>query len=158
MSLQQALPGTLGRLTGRCLVALLAAGAFGATLGARAEQAVALRSYSVAMAIDTTTVPPQPFRVEADAFETKADDSGKTPRVVTAAGSPFSVASDGWRVEMTVRQAKAPDQVWLAGKVYRGEELVSTPTLLSNIGQRATIAVGDSAHPFTLSMVVTPQP
>lgn len=158
MSLQQALPGTLGRLTGRCLVALLAAGAFGATLGARAEQAVALPSYSVAMAIDTTTVPGQPFRVEADAFETKADDGGKTPRVVTAAGSPFSVASDGWRVEMTVRQAKAPDQVWLAGKVYRGEELVSTPTLLSNIGQRATIAVGDSAHPFTLSMVVTPQP
>lgn len=158
MSLQHNLPGALGRLAGRCLLALLAAGAVGATVSVRAHQAADLPSYSVAMAIDTTTVPQAPFRVQADAVEPKAGDVGKTPRVVTAAGSPFSVASDGWRVEMTVRQAKTPDQVWLAGKVYRGEELVSTPTLLSNIGQRATIAVGDSAHPFTLSMVVTPQP
>lgn len=158
MSLQQTVPGTLGRLAGRCLLALLAAGAVGATVGVRAQQATTAPSYSIAMAIDTTTVPQAPFRVQADAVEANTGNGAKTPRVVTAAGSPFSVASDGWRVDMTVRPAETPDGVWLAGKVYRGEELVSTPTLLSRIGQRATIAVGDSAHPFTMSMVVTPQP
>jgi len=75
---------------------------------------------------------------------------------VTAAGNPLRVASDGWRAEPTVRQAQTPCRIRLAGKVYREEELVSTPTLSSRIGQRATIAVGDSAYPFTLSMVVTP--
>lgn len=158
MSLQQALPGTFRRLAGRCAVVLLAAGAFGATLGVRAEQAPAAGAYSVALVIDTAQ--DEPVRIEADAFDKRADERA-IPRIVTHAGEPFAVASNGWRASVTLRRAESGDTVWLATQVFKGEKLVGAPTLLARLGERATVKVGDdgaAGGAFTLSMTVTPQP
>jgi hypothetical protein len=79
------------------------------------------------------------------------------PKVLARAGEKFAVASGEWRLEMTVRQAEAPGDVWLAGKLFKGPDVVSAPTLLTHLNEKATIKVGDSNKPFTLSMVVSPQ-
>lgn len=139
MNLQHTSPGTFRRFAGRCLVALLAAGAVTGTLGVRAEEAAAAPSYSVAMSLD-------------------AGGEQSAPRVVARAGEKFAVASGEWRIEMTVRQGQSAGDVWLAGKVLKGQDVVSAPTLLARLDEKATIKVGDAGAPFSLSMVVTQQP
>jgi len=139
MSLSHTPPGTIRRLAGRCMLALLAAGAIGATVGARAEQATG-PTYSVAMHID---------------------DSGKrsTPRVLARAGESFAVAGDAWRVEMIVSQADKPGEVWLKGKLFRGQEQVGAPALRTRVGETATVRVGNGGGTdFSIEMIVLPQP
>jgi type II secretory pathway component GspD/PulD (secretin) len=46
----------------------------------------------------------------------------------------------------------------LAGKVYKGSEVVSAPTLLARLNDKATIKVGDGKDAMVLSMTVSPQP
>jgi beta-lactamase regulating signal transducer with metallopeptidase domain len=137
MSLQQTPPGTIRRLAGRCTLALLAVGAFGATLGARAEQAAP--RYAVALQL-------------------QEGGTQATPRVLTRAGEQFSVESGEWRLDMTVRQADTPDKVWIAGKLLKNKEVVSAPTLLARVGEAATIRVGEDDKAFSLAMTVSPQP
>jgi beta-lactamase regulating signal transducer with metallopeptidase domain len=139
MSLQLSPSGTIRRLAGRGILALLAAGAFAGTLSAHAEQSAAAPSYAVAMTMD-------------------AGGEQSAPRVLTRAGEKFAVASGGWRLEMMVRPAQKPDEVWLTGKVLKGGDVISAPTLLARLNEKATIKVGDADQPFTLSMVVSPQP
>ncbi|MCC2956885.1 M56 family metallopeptidase [Massilia sp. IC2-477] len=166
MSLQHTSPGTLRRAAGRCILALLAMGAFTATLGARAEQAAstAASRYSIALDMKTVSAPDTAVTLKADSFVIKADsfvqeEKRTIPRIVTAAGQQFAVASGEWRVEMTARPGDAPDQVWLAGKLLKGTNLVSEPRLLTRLGDTATIKVGDgSGNDFSIAMTVTQQP
>jgi beta-lactamase regulating signal transducer with metallopeptidase domain len=139
MSLQPSPSGTIRRLAGRGILALLAAGAFAGTLSARAEQSAAKPAYAVAMTMD-------------------AGGDQSTPRVLTRADEKFAVASGGWRVEMTVRPAQKPDEVWLTGKVLKDGDVISAPTLLARLNEKATIKAGDAGRAFALSMVVSPQP
>ncbi len=160
MQLQHTPPGTLRRIAGRCILALLATGAFGATLGARAEQAAAVTAprYAVDLAMATASAPNIKFQLKADSFTEQTNEAG-IPRILAAAGEKFAVASNGWRVEMTVRPGDAPDQVWLAGKLFKGTDLVSEPRLLTRVGVPATVKVGDgSKQDFSVAMTVTPQP
>lgn len=158
MSLQQTPPGTLRRLAGRCLLALLALGAAGATLGVRAEQAAVAPMYSVALNVDAGDSLPESFQLFADAMSMDATGTPQTPRVLARAGDTFSVASEGWRVDMSVRPGGAPHEVWVAGKLFKDGKLVTSPTLLAHLGEQASIRVGDSERTFTLVMVVSPQP
>lgn len=134
MSLQLPPSGTIRRRVGRCIVALLATGAIAATLGARAEQAAAAPSYVVEMALE-------------------ADGERSAPSVLARAGEQFAVASGAWRVEMTVREAKTPGDVWLTGRISKGADIVSAPTVLAHVNEKATIKTGD----VTLSLTVTPR-
>jgi hypothetical protein len=59
---------------------------------------------------------------------------------------------------MTVRPAQKPDEVWLTGKVLKDGDVISAPTLLARLNEKATIKVGDAGRAFALSMVVSPQP
>lgn len=158
MSLQQKPPGTLRRYAGRCLLALLALGAAGATLGVRAELAPDTSMYSVAMTLGSASGQPATYQLLADAMAMDAAAMPPAPRVLARAGETFSVISDGWRVDMNVRPAGTPHEVWLAGKLFKDQELVSAPTLLARLGEKATIKVGDSERTFTLVMVVSPKP
>jgi hypothetical protein len=63
------------------------------------------------------------------------------------------VASGAWRVEMTVREAKTPGDVWLTGRILKGADIVSAPTLLARVNDKATIKAGD----VTLSLTVVPR-
>lgn len=139
MSLQLSSPGIARRLAGRCIVAVLAAGAMAATLGARAEQAAAAPPYSVAMTFD-------------------AGNEHAAPRVLAKAGEAFAIASGDWRIEFTARPAQSDDTVWLAGKIIKNGNVVGTPTLLTRLGERATVKAGDGAQAFALSLVVSKQP
>jgi hypothetical protein len=139
MSLQLTPSGTVRRFVGRCLVTLLATGAIAGTLGARAEQVAAAPSYLVQMALD-------------------AGGERAAPRVLARAGEQFAVASGAWRLEMTVRQAQTDGDVWLAGKVFKGDKVVSAPTLLARLNDKATVKVGDGNDAMVLSMTVSPQP
>jgi len=76
--------------------------------------------------------------------------------VLAKVGEQFAASSGEWRLEMTVRQSMTPGDVWLAGKVLKGNTIVSAPTLLAHLNEKATIKVGDSSNPFTLSMIVSP--
>jgi beta-lactamase regulating signal transducer with metallopeptidase domain len=134
MSLQLPPSGTTRRRAGRCIVALLATGAIAATLGARAEQVAAAPSYVVDMMLD-------------------AAGTRSAPRVVARAGEQFAVAADDWRIEMTVREAKTPGEVWLTGRILKGTSIVSAPTLLARVNEKATVQAGD----VTLSMTVSPR-
>jgi beta-lactamase regulating signal transducer with metallopeptidase domain len=156
MSLQQNPPGTLRRLAGRCTLAVLAAGAFGATLGVRAEQPQPLPRYSVAMVIQETREPAVTLKLTADSF---VEEPGKEalPRVLTAAGEKFSVSSGEWRLDMVVRPGDTPDTVWLAGKLFKGGALISAPTLLTQVGEAASIKIGDHDRHFSMAMTVTSQ-
>jgi beta-lactamase regulating signal transducer with metallopeptidase domain len=155
MSLQQALPGTLRRIAGRCTLALLAAGAFGTTLGVRAEQAASVPQYSVAMAIGEAKTAVS-FQLKAEGFE--GDGKGSIPRVLTPAGEKFSVSTGEWRLDMIVHPAETSDKVWLTGKLFKGAALVTAPTLLARVGESATIRVGEGDEAFSMAMTVTPQP
>ena len=139
MSLQLSPSGIVRRLAGRCIATVLLAGSFTGALSAQAEPVSAAPMYGVAMALE-------------------AGGEKSAPSVVAKAGEQFAVASGDWRVEMTVRQGKTPADVWLAGKVFKGKTVVSAPTLLAHVNEKAVIKVGDSNDPFSLSMVVSPQP
>jgi beta-lactamase regulating signal transducer with metallopeptidase domain len=157
MSLQHNPPGTLRRLAGRCALAVLTAGAFGATLGVRAEPSASSPQHSVAMAAAPGSDQTETTKIYDVVMLLDVGGKLSSPRVLARAGEKFSVASDEWRLDMTVRQADTPDTVWMAGKLFKGEEVVSAPTLLARIGERATIRVGDSDRAFALSMTVSPQ-
>lgn len=156
MSLQQALPGTLRRIAGRCTLALLAVGAFGTTMGVRAEQAAGVPRYSVAMVIGDANSSSVAFQVNADGFE--GDGKHSIPRVLTPAGEKFSVSTGEWRLDMIVRPADTPDKVWLTGKLFKGTALVTAPTLLARVGEPASVRVGEGDKAFSMAMTVTPQP
>lgn len=156
MNLQHTLPGPVRRMSGRCLLAMLATTAFFATVAARAEQAGAAPRYAVALAIATSVDPGIPFQVRADGFTEAPDKS--FPRVLTSAGEKFSVSKDEWRLDMMIHPAETPDKVWLAGKLFKGDILVSAPTLLTRVGEAAAIKVGDGNGAFDMAMTVTPQP
>lgn len=155
MNLQHTPPGTVRRLAGRCMLALLAASAFGATLAARAEPEAAGARYSVALAFaegsSATT-----FGIEAGRVE--GDRKVSIPRVITSAGEKFSVSSGEWRLEMVVNPDKTADRVWLTGKLFKGGNLVSTPTMLTELGKYASLRVGDSNNSFGIAMTVTQLP
>lgn len=158
MHLQHTTPGIVRRSAGRIVLALLAAGSFGATLGVHAqEQGQAAGAYSIALFVKAGGNPEAPFRIEADAFG-KRDNDLAVPRVVTEAGKPFSVATEGWRADVTVRPGNTKKDVWLATRLFKDKELVATPTLLARHGEPATVKVGEGANAFTLAMTVTPQP
>jgi beta-lactamase regulating signal transducer with metallopeptidase domain len=139
MSLHSTPSGTVRRIAGRCIVAVPVAGAVAGTLGARAEQVAAAPSYAVALALD-------------------AGGERSAPRVLARAGEQFAVASGAWRLEMTVRQAQTPDTVWVMGRILKGKDIVSAPTLLARLNEPATLKVGADDTALTLSLVVTPQP
>jgi len=89
------------RLAGRYIATALVACSFAGSLSAHAEPVAAEPTYAVAMALE-------------------AGGEKSAPLVLAKAGEQFAVASGAWRVEMTVRQAKTPTKVWLAGKVFNG--------------------------------------
>jgi len=156
MRLQHNPPGTFRRLAGRCTLALLAVGAFGATLGARAEQAATVPRYSVTLAIADASTSRVEFNLRADAFE--GDGKQSIPRVVTPAGEKFSVSSGEWRLDMIVHPAETADMVWLTGKLFKSNELVSAPRLLTQVGERASLRIGEGDKAFGMAMTVTQQP
>ena len=158
MSLQHTPPGTIRRFAGRCTLALLAAGAFGATLGARAEQAASAPRYSVALAIATSSAPALDLEITADALITETRQLA-LPRVLTSAGEKFSVSSGEWRVEMSVRPGEAPRDVWLATQIFKSGKLVGEPTIRTRFDEKALVKVGEDGggQTFSLSMTVTPQ-
>lgn len=139
MSLQSSPSGIVRRLAGLCIATVLLAGSFMGALSAHAEPVTAAPMYAVAMALE-------------------AGSEKSAPSVVAKAGEQFAVASGEWRIEMTVRQGKTPTDVWLAGKVFKGKTVVSAPTLMAHVNEKAVIKVGDSSDPFSLSMLVSPQP
>lgn len=155
MQLQHTPPGTFRRLAGRCTLALMALGAFGATLGARAQQPVVVPQYAVALAIADGPAAVG-LKLTADTFEDQGN--GALPRVITPAGEKFSVTSGEWRLDMMVHPGKQPDQVWLTGKLFKGAVLVTAPTMLTQLGERASLRVGDDDKAFAMAMTVTQQP
>lgn len=139
MNLQKTPIGIVRRLAGRCLVASLAISAVFATVAVKAEQAALAPTYAVAMTLD-------------------AAGEKSTPRVLARDGEKFALRSGDWRIEMAVRQAKTPGDIWMVGKIFKGNEILSTPTLLVRLNEKAGIKVGDEQQPFSLSMIVSPQP
>ena len=138
MSLQLPSPGITRRIAGRCVLAVLAAAAIGATLGARAEQAAAAPVYAVALTLD-------------------AGGEQAAPRLLAKAGEPFAVASGAWRIEMTVRPGQAVGTAWVSGKLLKNGTVVSAPTLLARVNEKATVQVADGGEAVVLSVVVAPQ-
>lgn len=155
MQLQHTPPGTFRRLVGRCTLVLLALGAFGATLGARAQQPVSAPRYSVALAI-AEAVGPVEFKLMSD--DLVNGGKGQLPSVITPAGEKFSISSGEWRLDMVIDPAEQPDQVWMRGKLFKGEVLVTSPTMRSQLGQRASLRIGDHDKGFGMAMVVTRLP
>lgn len=139
MSLQLSAPGITRRLAGSCIVAVLAAGAMTATLGARAEQVATASTYSVAMTLD-------------------AGADHAQPRVLARAGEAFAIESDSWRIELTVQPAESANQVWIAGKLINNGNVVGSPKVLTQLGEKATVQAGDGKQAIALSMVVSKQP
>ncbi|WP_156140828.1 hypothetical protein [Sporocytophaga myxococcoides] len=137
MSLQLSPNGIVRRFAGRCVATVLA-GSFIYALSAHAEPVTAAPEYAVAMALE-------------------AGGEKSEHHVMAKAGEQFSIASGDWRVEMTVRQGNTPIDVWMAGKVFKGSNVVSAPKMLAHVNEKAVIKVGDSSDPFSLSMVVSPQ-
>ena len=136
MQVRPTLPATVRRLAGRCAIALLTVAT---AAGVHADEAAAVPSYAVAMTVD-------------------AHGEKSAPRVLAKAGEPFAVASGGWRVEMTVRQVEASDDVWVSGRILKGGDVVSAPTVRARLNEAATVKVGDGSDPFTLSLLVARQP
>ena len=139
MNLQHTLPGTARRLAGRCVLALLAVSTAGATLGVRAEQAAARPSYMVSMELD-------------------ADGERSSPRIVARESESVGVASGAWRLDMTVRPGPVSGEVWVAGKLSKNGELVSTPWLLTRLNEKASIKISDGDKAFAVALTVSPQP
>lgn len=136
MSLQMSVPGIARRLAGSCIVAVLAAGAMIATLSARAEQVATAATYSVTMTLDTG----------AEHAE---------PRILARAGEAFAIATDKWRIELNVQPAETANRVWIAGKLIKNDKVVAAPTLLTQLGDKATVTAGDGEQAIALSMVVS---
>jgi hypothetical protein len=139
MHLQLTPSGFVRRFAGRCIATVLVASSITGGLSAHAEPVTTTPTYAVAMALE-------------------AGGEKSAPRVLAKAGEQFAVASGEWRIEMTVRQGKTPADVWLAGKVFKGSTVVSAPTLMAHVNEQAMIKVGESSDPFSLAMVVSPQP
>jgi beta-lactamase regulating signal transducer with metallopeptidase domain len=137
MQLQSTPPHPSRRLAGRCLLGVFAAGAIFATLAVRAEQPAA--TYSVAMTID-------------------AAGAQSAPRIQVRGGEQAAVATGPWRVEMTVRPAKTVGDVWVASKIYKDDKVVGAPTLLTHMGDKVGVKVGEASAPFALSLVVAQLP
>jgi len=114
--------------------------------------------YSVALSLDGGVQEPESIRLYFNAMERDESDTAAPLHILARSGESFSVASDGWRIDMTVRQGDTADQVWLAGKLYKDKALVSTPTLLTRLGEQATVRVGDGDALFSLAMKVTAKP
>lgn len=138
MSLQLSSPGPARRIAGRCIVAVLAAGAIAAALGARAEQMASAPTYSVAMTLD-------------------AGAEHAEPRVLAKGGEAFAIGSGDWHIEFTVRPAQSADRVWVDGKLIKNDEVVGAPKLLARLGEKATVKAGDAGQAISLSMVVSKQ-
>lgn len=136
MRLQLFPSGIVRRLAGRCIATVMVAGIFTGASSTHAEPMSATPMYAVAMALE-------------------AGGKQSAPRIVTKAGEPFAVASGDWRVEMTVRQRKTPADVLLAGKVLKGSTVISAPTRMVHINEKAVIKVSDSSGPLSLSMIVS---
>jgi hypothetical protein len=139
MSFQLSPSQIVRQLAGRSLAAILVASSVTAGLSAHAEPVVASSIYAVAMTFE-------------------ASEEKLAPRVLAKAGEQFAVASGDWRIEMTVRPGPTSADVSMSAKVLKGSRIVSTPTMIARFNEKATIKVGDSSHPFSLSMVVSPQP
>jgi hypothetical protein len=139
MSMQLFPSGIVRRFAGLGIATVLVASSFTAALSAHAEEVAATPLYAVSMALE-------------------AGGEKSSPRVLAKAGEQFAVASGDWRIEMTVRQGKTSADVWLTSKVFKGPSVVSAPTLMAHLNEKAAIKVGDSSDPFSLSMVVSPQP
>lgn len=141
MSLQCSISGISRRRVGRWFAALLMAGSFVASQSIHAEPSASAPSFAVTIELDT---------------------GGKksAPQVFVKAGEQFDVALGDWRVEMTVRKTNTLSDVLLAGKVFKGLSVVSTPTLTTKVNEKAVIKVQveGSCDPLNLSMVVSPKP
>jgi len=139
MHLQLTPSGIVHRFAGRCIATVLVAASITGSFSAHAEPATTTPTYAVAMAL-----------------ESRGEKSA--PRILAKAGEQFAVASGDWRVEITVRQGKTPADVWLTGKVFKGSAVVSAPTLMAHVNEQAVIKVSEGSGPFSLAMVVSPQP
>lgn len=155
MSQQQTSPKSRRSFGGHCILASLAMGMITATLNVRAEPAPPSPHYSVAM--DVKGDQSSPLTFYAVAMTLDANGAQSAPRILTRAGEPFAVASGDWRLEMVVRPGQTPGEAWVAGKLFKGANLVSAPKLLTRYHQKATIQAGDSDKQIILSMVVSPQ-
>ncbi|MCA1245723.1 hypothetical protein [Massilia sp. MS-15] len=131
-------PSGMRRLVACCVAAVLAAGSFTAASGARAAPVDAAPLYTLAMT-----------------FEAGGERSAH--RVQIRAEDTFSVTSGDWRLEMAVYKGKTPDDVRIEGKVYKGPNIVSAPTLMTQLQEKASIKIDNNSDPFSLSMVVSPQ-
>lgn len=139
MQLQATPPGSSRRIAGRCIVVLLAASAVFGTLAARAGQAAIARNYAIQLALVT-----------------KGESS--VPRVQARDGEKFAVATGPWLVEMTVRAAATPGDVWVASKIYKDANVVGNPTVLAHLNEPAGIRVEDGPDPISMMVLVKPQP
>ena len=141
MSLQCAMSGTSRRRAGRWFATSLIAGSFVASLSIHAEPIADAPSFAVAIELDT---------------------GGKivAPQVFVKTGEQFDLVSADWRVEMTVRKTNTSSDVLLAGKLFKGLSVVSTPTLITKVNETAAIKVQveGSCDPLNLAMVVSPTP
>ena len=80
---------------------------------------------------------------------------GMAGYVLAKAGEAFAIASGDWRIEFTLRPAQSANEVWLAGKFIKNDKVVGAPTLLSRLGDKATVKAGAGDEAFALSMVVS---
>ena len=138
MSLQCSMYRIYRRRAGRWFATLLLAGSFVASLSIHAEPSADAPSFAVAIELDTG--------------RTKS-----VPQVFVKAGEQFDVVSGDWRVEVTVRKTNTSSDVLLASKVFKGLSLVSTPTLITKVNEKAAIKVQveGSCDPLNVSMVVS---
>ena len=137
MQLQSTLPGSFRRIAGRCVVGILTASAIFGTLAARADQAAA-RTYAIQLALVT-------------------HGGSAAPQVHARDGEKFAVATGPWRVEMTVRAAMLPGDVWVASKIYKGANIVGTPTVLAHLSEPVGIRVEAGQDPISMMVLVKPQ-
>lgn len=131
-------PSGMRRLVACCVAAVLAAGSFTAASGARAAPVDGGPRYTLAMT-----------------FEAGGERSAH--RVQVRAEETFAVTSGDWRLEMTVYKGKTPEDIRIEGKVYKGPNVVSAPTLMTQLQEKASIRIDNHRDPFSLSMLVSPQ-
>jgi bla regulator protein BlaR1 len=139
MPIRLSTSGTVRRFATRSIGTILVAGYITGAISAHAEPVATTSTYMVSMALE-------------------ADGEKSTSRVLAKAGEQFAVASGNWRVEMTVRPGETLADVWVSSKIFKGSILVSSPTLMAHLNEKAAINVGDSSDAFSLAATVSPQP
>ena len=139
MHIQLSTSGTVRRFATRSIGTILVAGSITGAISAQAEPVATTSTYMVSMALE-------------------AGGEKSTPRVLAKAGEQFAVASGNWRVEMTVRPGETLADVWVSSKIFKGSNLVSSPTLMAHLNEKAAINVGDSSDAFSLAATVSSQP